>query len=185
MRLTLCLLLCGATAASAQSDEFNQRLREAAGQTDTLVLTVSERGGGFEYDLPGETDTRAFLFNETGAFIVRAPGAGRVLVVVEPFGPPATSTATEVPQLHTGLAGPNVAVLTPDAPIAEFRLREDQVSAFRGVSEGPIATYHRVRILACADGQGEACETWTRARPRSGGGDLYLVVVDGASLERQ
>lgn len=181
MRLTLCLLLCGATAASAQSDEFNQRLHEAASQMDTLVLSVSEHGEGFVYDLPGETDTRAFLFNETGAFIVRAPGAGRVVVVVEPFGPPASSTATEVPQLHTGLAGPNVAVLTPSAPIAEFRLREDQVSGFSGDPAAPIATYHRVRILACTGGQGEACETWTRVRPRSGGGDLYLIVVDGAS----
>lgn len=181
MRLTLCLLLVGASAVSAQdASDLNQRLRDAASQTDTLVLSVTEQeGGGVVYDLSGEGGTRAFVFHTTGAFIVRAPDADRVLVVVEPFGLPATSTASEVPQLYTGLAGPNVAVLTPDAPIAEFRLREVGLSDFSGDPDAPIATYHRVRVLACTDSQGPACRTWTSARPRSGGGDLYVIVVDG------
>lgn len=183
MRLTLCLLLLGATAASAQNEtspEFKQRLRDAAGQTDTLVLSITEREDGrFVYDLPGEPDTRAFVLHDTGAFIVRAPGVDRALVVVEPYGPRATSIASEAPQLHTGLTGPNVAVLTPNAPIAEFRLREVRAEDFTNFQEGPITTYHRVRVLACADGQGESCQTWVSAAPASGTGPLYLIIVDG------
>lgn len=181
MRLTLCLLLLGAAAASAQdgTPDLNQRLREAAGQTDTLVLSVlAQHDGEFVYDLPGELDTRAFLFNRTGAFIVRAPDVDRVLVVVEPFGPPASSGASEVPSLHTGLEGPNTIVLTPDAPIAEFRLRPYGLSDFDGSPDVSIATYHRVRILACADPEG-GCRRWARVKPRSGRGDLYLIIVDG------
>ena len=185
MRLILCLALFGAAAASAQGDpagaDLNRQLREAASQTDTLVLSVTEQEGRFVYDLPGEMDVRAFLFNQTGAFIVRAPDADRVLVVVEPSGLPATSATSEVPQIYTGLVGPNTALLTPEAPIAEFRLREYGPSDFNGDPDGPIATYHRVRILACADGRGGACQTWTRVAPRSGGGDLYLIIVDGPS----
>jgi hypothetical protein len=179
MRFFLCFLVLGTAAAAQPAQEFNQRLRDAANRSDTLVLSIYDEGDGrFVYDLPGETDTRAIVFN-TGAFIVRAPDVGRALVIVEPFGGESSSVATDLPQIHTGLLGPNTALLTPHAPIAEFRLRYTRLSEYLGGPDAPpIETYHRVRVLACADGQGEDCQTWTAAEPRSGRGDLYLIVVD-------
>lgn len=161
MRTVLCLfVLLGASDARGQDTPDHR-----ADSTDVLVLSVLEQDGGYVYDLDGRDESEAYIYGRVGVFVVRAADVGTAIVVLEP----------------DGWAGPTTAVvLTPEHPAAV--IDQEPLDVGYGVPTPSGAGEYRVTVIVCTQGDGEACEQWETAAPRSGGSGLILTVVPGPEL---
>lgn len=124
------------------------------------VLTVRRQGDGFVYDAEDSTEDTIRIWTDS-PIVVRTPGIGRTMVVVDPVG--------DIP----GTRLQNAFVIPPDHSTGLMRTRGSGYTWSWGVTQHPI------RVLVCAeDGPGQQCPTWTEARPLSGGPGLTVTILE-------